>query len=86
MAQDNSTFTVSVLGEDGIIYYGDCQALFAPSEKEMIVVLAYHTPMIMKLGAGTVSIRNGRKKETLATVTGGLLYVGNNEVSVLVNL
>jgi len=86
MAQSDRSFTVSVLGEKGITYYGECTALFVPSEKDIVVVLAYHTPMIMKLGKGNVSIRNGKTKQQLAEIKSGLIYVGNNEVTVLINL
>jgi F0F1-type ATP synthase epsilon subunit len=68
------------------VYYGECNTLFVPSENDMIAILAYHTPMIMKLGKGDVAIKTGREKRTLTVITGGLLYVGNNEVTVLVNL
>lgn len=86
MAENKRNFTLSVIGEKGVIYYGDCEALFVPAEKETIVILPYHTPLIMKLGNGDVSIINAGAKDTLTTISSGLIYVGDNEVSVLIDL
>jgi len=86
MAKDSRYFTISVLRESGVVYYGDCTALFVPSEKETVVILAQHTPMIMKLGVGVVSIRGGSESQELANIKSGLLYVGDNEATVLIDL
>ncbi len=86
MAKDQGTFTVSVLSEAGVVYYGECNALLIPTSHDTLAILANHTPMITMLGAGDVSIKSGRETQVLATVKSGLLYVGENEASVLVNL
>lgn len=86
MARDQGTFTVSVLSETGVVFYGECNVLFVPSAHDTIAILAQHTPMIAMLGAGPVSIKTGRDTQMLATIKGGLVYVGENEASVLVNL
>jgi len=86
MAQNNRSFTISVLNEHGVVYYGKCTTLFVPYKKEIIAVLAHHTPMIMKLSKGKVIIKDGREKRHLADIDSGLIYVGDNEATVLVNL
>ncbi len=86
MAKDSETFTINVVQESGIVYWGECTVLFVPAEKETIAILAHHTPMIMKLGPGEVSIRNEHETQQLATINGGLVYVGENEATVLINL
>lgn len=87
MAEDKRNFTLSVIGEKGVVYYGDCKALFVPSEKDTVVVLAYHTPMIMKLGFGNVAmIDDSNNKNILCDIKSGLIYVGDNDVTVLINL
>lgn len=86
MAKDEGKFTISVLREDKVVYYGDCDVLFAPTVSGMVAILAHHTPMIAMLGSGDISIKVGRDKQTLATVTSGLLYVGENEATVLIDL
>jgi len=74
------------MNEAGSIFSGEGSALFAPSKKDIIVVLAYHTPMIMMLGKGKISVKIGREKRHITTVEGGLLYVCDNEATILVNL
>jgi F0F1-type ATP synthase epsilon subunit len=86
MAQSSGLFKVNILSETGSVYSGTCSALFVPAEKDTVVVLAYHTPMIMKLGKGNVSIKIGREKRQLIDVNSGLIYVGDNEATVLANL
>jgi len=86
MAQGNGSFTVSVFNEHGVVYYGKCTVLFVPYEKETIAVLAHHTPMIMKLSKGKVMIKDGHEKHQLTDISSGLIYVGDNEATVLVNL
>lgn len=83
---DNKTIKVGIFSEKGIIHYGDCTTLFVPSDVGMIAILPYHTPMIMKLSPGTVSIKSGHVKQDITTVKSGLVYVGENEASVLVDL
>lgn len=86
MVKNEKDFTVSVLDENGVIYYGDCDTLFVPSEKEIIAILAHHTPMIAKLSKGDVVIKSNHSKQKLCTINSGLIYVGDNEVTVLANL
>lgn len=86
MAKEKRTFTISVLSAEGIVYYGECSVLFVPAEHDIIAVLPNHTPMIAMLGSGVVSIKTGREKQSITTINRGLLYVGDNEVTVLVNL
>lgn len=78
-------FTLSVINQDGILFYGSCDALFVPSERDVIAIMAYHAPMLMKLGKGSVIVREGRKNTTLTQIKAGVMYVGENEVKVLVN-
>jgi F0F1-type ATP synthase epsilon subunit len=86
MAANRKKFRLSVLGEQGVVYDGDCEVLFLPGKKESIAVLAHHTPMIMKLEAGQISMINDRSTTVLARVNSGLAYVAENKVSVLVNI
>jgi F-type H+-transporting ATPase subunit epsilon len=86
MAAEKKSFTISVLKESEVIYYGDCNSLTVPSLKDPITILPFHTPLIMKLGPGPILMRTGGQKQVLATVKTGLLYVGENEVTVLVDL
>jgi F0F1-type ATP synthase epsilon subunit len=86
MAAKSGKFTISVLRETGVIYYGDCEALIVPGKKETIAILAHHTPMIMKLEPGKIDMILDHSRTTLAEVKTGLIYVAEDEVTVLVNL
>lgn len=86
MAANDAKFTVSILSEGGVLFYGDCDALFVPTEKDVVAILAHHTPMIAKLGPGDVIVKSGHSKTTVTTIQRGLLYVGDNQASVLANL
>lgn len=78
-------FTLRVINQDGILYYGNPDVLFVPSERDTVAVMAYHTPMIMKLGRGSISIREGHSTKKLTDIKAGVMYVGDNDVSVLVS-
>ncbi|MDB5181280.1 MAG: synthase epsilon chain [Candidatus Saccharibacteria bacterium] len=84
MAGSKSKFTLSVISQKEIVYYGNCDVLFVPSDHDVVAIMAYHTPMIMKLGKGKVVMRDGSSDRELGTVETGLLYVGDNQVSVLI--
>ena len=66
-------------------YRGSCRALTVPTGKDYITVLPQHTPIIAKLGKGvmTLQLSGGVSRQD---IEGGLLYVGEDEVVVLVNL
>jgi F0F1-type ATP synthase epsilon subunit len=85
MAGSKSKFTLSVISQSKIVYYGNCDVLFVPSAQDIVAIMAYHTPMIMKLGKGKVVMRDNSQNRELADIETGLLYVGENQVSVLVD-
>lgn len=86
MAKEKRSFVASVLNEHDTLFYGDCSALTVPTKTDSITVLPYHTPIIAQLGKGQVVVHNGHAKQILAEIEGGLLYVGDNEATVLINL
>jgi F0F1-type ATP synthase epsilon subunit len=77
-------FTLTIINQDGIVYYGSPDVLFVPSERDIVAIMAYHTPMIMKLGAGDVIVRDGHEHKKMATIKAGIIYVGENTVTVLI--
>jgi len=86
MARSDGKFALKILAESGVVFDGRCEALFVPSVKEPMLVLPHHTPMIAKLGKGEVTIKVGKSREVLATISSGLIYVGDNEATVLLDL
>lgn len=85
MADRKSKFTLSVISQKQIVYYGNADVVFVPTERDIVAVMAYHTPMIMKLGKGKVIMRDSSPNKELASIESGLIYVGDNQVSILVN-
>lgn len=86
MARSDGKFSVTVVAEGGVVYEGKIEALFVPSTKEVMVVLAHHTPMIAKLGEGEIVVKDGSNKTVVASITTGLIYVSENEATVLLEL
>jgi F0F1-type ATP synthase epsilon subunit len=86
MAAEKRTFTISVLKESEVVYYGECSSLSVPSMRDVVTILPYHTPLIMKVGKGSIVMRLNGQKQVLTDTKSGLLYVGGNEVTVLVDL
>lgn len=83
----SAKFNLKVLTEKTVIYFGVCEVLFVPySQRESAAIMAHHTPTIMKLAQGKIAIRNDGHTQTLTEIKTGLLYVGDNEASVLVDL
>ncbi len=86
MARTDGYFGVTVVAESGVVHEGTCEALFVPGVKEQLVILAFHTPMIAKLAKGDIVVKSGRSKQKIASIDVGLLYVGDNEATVLLDL
>lgn len=79
-------FTLTVTNEKGVLYYGPCELLFLPSVRGEVAVMKNHTPMIMMLAPGKVRMKSSTENRDIAELTTGVVYVGNDEVSVLVDL
>jgi F0F1-type ATP synthase epsilon subunit len=86
MAGKQDRFTLSVLSESDVIYYGECRLLFVPGLSETLAIMPFHTPMISLLGKGEIIAKEDTTQHLITSIEKGILYVGENEVSVLVNL
>jgi len=78
------TIEVKVLNQKGVVYAGACQILFVPAKKEEVAILPYHTPLILLLQPGEVSVVVDGDRRKISTITGGIVYVGENTASVLI--
>lgn len=79
-------FTLTIMNEKGVLYYGGCVTLFLPSDRGETVIMKHHTPMIMKLTPGPVHLDAGTGKKEVVTLNSGVVYVAEDTVSVLVDL
>lgn len=86
MASKRGTFTLTVVNEHDVIFYGDCHVLFVPGQRDIVAIMPEHTPMIMRLSKGDVIVQNHHDKRLLTKITTGLLYVGDDEATVLVDI
>lgn len=86
MAGGNRSFTLSVMNEAGVIFYGDCGILFVPSAKGEVGIESHHTPMIMQMTPGPISIQLKHERKHLTDAKSGIVYVAEDKVSVLVDL
>lgn len=79
-------FTITITNEKGVLYYGPCELLFLPSQSGEIAIMRHHTPMIMKLVPGKIRIKTSSGMQDVTKVTSGIVYVAEDEASVLVDL
>lgn len=79
------TLSIKVLNQKGVVYDGIGQVLFVPAKKDEVAILPEHTPLIMLLTKGSISIVIDGQKKLISPISHGVLYVGQNEASVLVN-
>jgi F-type H+-transporting ATPase subunit epsilon len=86
MAREKASINVKILNKDGSIYNGKCQVLFVPYKKEEIAILPLHTPIIALLSNGKIRIKDDSGTRTVTEITSGIIYVGEDEVSVLVDV
>lgn len=86
MGSKQQNLQVKVLNEKEVLYYGECNSLSAPTESGVVTILPFHTPLIAKLGEGKVTAQVEHEKIEIASLERGLIYVGENEVVVLIGL
>lgn len=80
-----STFQVSILAADNVLYEGPCESLIVPTLQGQYGILANHSNMISAVVPGELTYRVPNGQEQLAAVSAGLVKVENNEVLVLVD-
>lgn len=79
------TIHTKILSEEGILYEGDCRVVFVPTQMDELAVLPYHTPLITIMGEGDVRVKEESGTRSIIKVKSGILYVGENQATVLVN-
>lgn len=78
-----STIHVNIVSAEQSIFDGAAAMVFAPAEMGEVGILPQHAPLLTRLRAGQVRVRDERGEEQKFFVTGGLLEVQPDEVSVL---
>jgi F-type H+-transporting ATPase subunit epsilon len=85
MAKEQVTLNVKILTEKGPIFQGTCNILFIPYNKEDIAILPQHTPIIALLSKGKIKIVDAEGTHPIVDTKSGILFVDNNNATVLVN-
>ena len=77
------TLHVDIVSAEREIYSGAAEMLFAPLETGEIGVLPRHSPLLARLKPGEVRVRSGGREDLYFYVSGGLLEIQPNAVTVL---
>ena len=80
-----ASFSLKVLSCDRLFYKGDCEALIYPAEDGGTEILANHTQMTAQVAVGELRYKvPGEADWHIAVVSGGIVKVGHNDVTVIV--
>jgi F-type H+-transporting ATPase subunit epsilon len=78
-----STIQVDIVSAEGEIFSGTAEMAICPAIQGDVGVTPKHTPLLTKLRAGEVRVQNGGKDQETIFVTGGILEIQPNQVTVL---
>ncbi len=76
--------TLKIISADAVLYTGEVSAVTLPGEMGEFTVLRNHASLLAVLSAGTVRYTGEDGSEQSTPVTGGIVDVDNNVVSVCV--
>ncbi|MDD5096894.1 MAG: F0F1 ATP synthase subunit epsilon [Candidatus Omnitrophica bacterium] len=80
----DKTFQVGIYSRDKIIYEGQAVSLVAPSASGYLGVLAHHAPLVAKLSAGKIILRQSAGSvSVIDSSPGGFMQVLQNQVTLL---
>src|SRR6201986_2910436 len=78
-----SPLHVDIVSAEGQIHQGEAAMVFAPAEEGEVGIAPRHAPLLTRLKPGAVRVRQEDGKELAFFVTGGILEVQPNLVTVL---
>ncbi|MGI6106571.1 MAG: ATP synthase F1 subunit epsilon [Lachnospiraceae bacterium] len=79
------TFQVHILAADRPFYEGPCESMVVPTSTGQYGIMAHHINMIAAIVPGTMTYRIPGEEAQIASISGGLIKVENNDVLVLVD-
>src|SRR3954470_4441170 len=77
------TIHVDIVSAEQQIFSGEAEMVIAPGEGGELGILPQHTPMLTRIKPGTVRIQNGGKDDEIIYVSGGMMEVQPDRVTVL---
>jgi F-type H+-transporting ATPase subunit epsilon len=83
MVTKMGVFHVDIVSAEESIYSGPAEFLVAPAEAGEVGIYPQHTPMLTRVKPGSVRIKAPLKDEELVYVSGGILEVQPDVVTIL---
>jgi F-type H+-transporting ATPase subunit epsilon len=74
---------VDIVSAEQSIFSGEAEMVVAPGEAGELGILPQHTPMLTRIKPGTVRIQNGGKDDEIIFVSGGMMEVQPDRVTIL---
>lgn len=71
-----------IVTPDGVIFEDQVDEISLPTSEGQITILPHHIPLYSKLSEGEAKIKK-HGKETIVAILGGVVEVGENNVSIL---
>ena len=78
-----ATISVDIVSAEGEIYSGEASMVFAPAKMGEVGIAPRHAPMLSALKPGEVRVQGADGKEQSFYITGGMLEVQPQQVTVL---
>jgi F-type H+-transporting ATPase subunit epsilon len=83
MGTKMGVFHVDIVSAEESIYSGPAEFLVAPAEGGEVGIYPQHTPMLTRIKPGSVRIKAPLKEEELVYVSGGMLEIQPDVVTIL---
>ncbi len=77
------TFHVDIVSAEQSIFSGDAEMVIAPGEAGELGILPEHAPLLTRIKPGTVRIQQAGAEEEVIYVSGGMMEVQPDRVTVL---
>ena len=77
------TIQVDIVSAEGEIHSGDATMVFAPASMGEVGIAPRHAPMLTTLRPGEVRVQDAEGNEETIYITGGMLEVQPNQVTIL---
>ena len=78
-----ATIQVDIVSAEGEIHSGEASMVFAPASMGEVGIAPRHAPMLTTLRPGEVRVQDTEGNEETIYVTGGMLEVQPNQVTIL---
>ena len=78
-----ATIKVDIVSAEGEVFSGDVAMVFAPAKMGEVGIAPRHAPLLTTLGPGEVRVQDEEGKEKSVYITGGLLEVQPQRVTIL---